>query len=81
MLNYDVLATFVRRLTQQCFLVLTSNAPVPYFSVQCFLCTVFVMQIAKPNRLIAKLFINYIIEMRAAKKRKIDNEGRVLKKE
>ena len=36
------------------------------------------VQIANPNRLIAKLFINYIVEMRAAKKRKVNNEGRTL---
>ena len=39
------------------------------------------MQIAKPNRFIAKLFINYIVKIRAAKKREVDSEGRVFKKE
>ena len=38
------------------------------------------MQIAKLNRLIAKLFINNIVKMRAAKKRKVDSEDRVLKR-
>ena len=67
----------MRCLTLQCFLILTSNVPVPYFSVPCFLTIVSSMQIAKPNRLIAELVINYIVQMRAAKKRKVDSEGRV----
>ena len=81
MLNKDVTATFVRGLTQQCFLVLTRNVPVPNFLVRCFLSTVSSVQIAKPNRVIAKLFINYDVKMRAAKKRKVDSEDRVFKKE
>ena len=39
------------------------------------------MRNAKQNRLIAKLLINYIVEMRAAKKRKVDSERIVFKKE
>ena len=39
------------------------------------------MRNAKQNRLIAKLLINYIVKMRAAKKRKVDSERRVFKKE
>ena len=81
MLNYNVTATFVRRLMQQCFLILTSNVPVPYSLVQCILSAVSSVQIAEPNKLIAKLFINYIVKMRAAKKRKVDSEGKVFKKE
>ena len=45
------------------------------------LSTVSSVQIAKPNRLIAKLVINYIFKMRAAKKRNVHNEGRLFKKE
>ena len=39
------------------------------------------MRNAKQYRLIAKLLINYIVKMRAAKKRKVDGECRVFKKE
>ena len=39
------------------------------------------MRNAKQNRLIAKLLINYIVKMRAAKKRNVDSERRVFKKE
>ena len=37
--------------------------------------------LSKQNRLIAKLLINYIVKMRAAKKQKVDSERRVFKKE
>ena len=39
------------------------------------------MRNAKHNRLIAKLLINYIVKMRVAKKRKVDSERRMFKKE
>ena len=52
---------------------------ISWFSV--FLSTISSVRNVKQNRLIAKLLINYIVKIRAAKKRKVDSERIVFKKE